>query len=101
MVRIGLRLKDPMLTPSTLNAPVNAARVALFRWGSLIAAVLAAAPAYAQDKAADIPPSKPVSVVYVILFALIVIAMIVGFFWRLWLNERKHKADGNGSENVI
>ena len=101
MVRIGSLSKNPMLTPSTLKAPVNAARVALLRWRSLIAAILAAAPAYAQDKAADIPPSKPVSVVFVILFALVFIGMIVGFFWRLWLNERKHRADGNGSENAI
>jgi hypothetical protein len=43
-----------------------------------------------QDEAAASAPSETVSVVYVVVFAVIFVGMIAGFFIYLWWNE-KHK----------
>ncbi len=45
--------------------------------------------AAAQEEAVH-APSEPVSMVYVVVFALIFFGMIAGFFVFLWWNE-KHK----------
>lgn len=45
--------------------------------------------AAAQEEAVQ-APSEPVSMVYVVLFGVVFVAMIAGFFIYLWWNE-KHK----------
>ena len=45
--------------------------------------------AFAQDGAVSSAPPETVSVTYVILFAVIFVGMIVGFFWYLWRNDEK------------
>jgi len=45
------------------------------------------------DAAANIPPAETVDVIYVILFGVIFVGMIVGFFVLLWRNERKRKLE--------
>ena len=55
-------------------------------------AFLLAASAYAQDeKGAAIPPSDTVSLTWVIVFLVIFIGSIVGFFVYMWWSERKNK----------
>jgi len=39
------------------------------------------------------PPSETVSMIYVVLFCLLFVGMIAGFFVYLWINERKKKQD--------
>jgi hypothetical protein len=36
-------------------------------------------------------PAPTVDVIWVIIFGIIFIGSIVGFFWYLWWNERKQK----------
>jgi hypothetical protein len=89
-----------MRTLTPLKVPVNAARTVLLTGVAFIGVFLVSALAHAQDKA-EIPPSAPVSVVFVVVFAVVFIGMIVGFFWLLWLNERKRRAHGEGSRHVV
>jgi high-affinity Fe2+/Pb2+ permease len=46
--------------------------------------------AVAQD-GANIPPSPTVDIIYVVIFCVLFIGSIVGFFLYVWLNERKKK----------
>ena len=55
--------------------------------------LLAAAAAFAQDEAASSAPPETVSVVYVVLFALVFVGMIAGFFIYLWWCEREVKPE--------
>ena len=38
-------------------------------------------------------PAETVDVIWVIVFGVIFIGSIVGFFWYLWWNERKGKTE--------
>ncbi len=55
--------------------------------------LFAAAAAIAQDEAASSAPPETVSIIYVVLFALVFIGMIAGFFIYLWWNEREVKPE--------
>lgn len=48
--------------------------------------------AAAQEEAAH-APSETVSMVYVVLFGVIFVGMIAGFFIYLWWNEKQKKAE--------
>lgn len=59
---------------------------------SPIAFFLAACAAYAQDeKGAGIPPSDTVSLTWVVVFLVLFVGSIVGFFFYLWWRERNRK----------
>jgi putative effector of murein hydrolase LrgA (UPF0299 family) len=47
--------------------------------------------AAAAQEGASHPPSEPVNVIYVVIFGVLFIGMIAGFFVYLWINERKKK----------
>jgi len=47
--------------------------------------------AAAKEMEAVNAPAPTVDVVWVIVFGVIFIGSIVGFFWYLWWNERKQK----------
>lgn len=59
-----------------------------YKWLSAFAAVVFPAWVVAQEMAVE-KPVETVSTVYVVIFGLIFLGIIVGFFIRLWLNERK------------
>lgn len=61
------------------------------RYLSAMAPFLVVCSAYAQDEGAGIPPAETVSVVWVVVFGVIFVGSIVGFFAYLWWNERKQK----------
>jgi len=66
----------------------------------LAAAVLAvlSSPLFAaatEESTAASAPAETVSVVYVVLFGIVFVGMIVGFFVYLWWNE-SHKQSGDG-----
>ena len=42
----------------------------------------------AMEAGADAPPAEPVSIVWVILFGILFLGMIAGFFVYLWWQER-------------
>jgi hypothetical protein len=47
---------------------------------------------------ADAPADAPIpatNMVGIVIFGLLFVGMCVGFFWYLWLNERKRKQTGN------
>ncbi|MBI3043796.1 MAG: hypothetical protein HYY78_13340 [Betaproteobacteria bacterium] len=46
-----------------------------------------------KDMEAPSAPAETVDMVYVVLFGIIFIGMIVGFFVYLFMNERKAKSD--------
>jgi hypothetical protein len=59
---------------------------------SAVTLFLMSSPLFAAAKEMDPnAPSETVSVVWVIIFGVIFIGSIVGFFWYLWWNERKQK----------
>ncbi|MBI3043052.1 MAG: hypothetical protein HYY78_09530 [Betaproteobacteria bacterium] len=63
------------------------------RYLSALLPFLVVCSAYAQDEgASNIPPAETVSVVWVVVFGVIFVGMIVGFFVYLWWNERKRKS---------
>jgi dipeptide/tripeptide permease len=33
--------------------------------------------------------------VFVVIFGIVFVGMIIGFFWYLWMNERKRKSGGD------
>jgi hypothetical protein len=57
-----------------------------------MASLLVTSLALAQERAADSAPPETVSVIYVVLFGLIFVGMIAGFFVYLWWGERNQKA---------
>lgn len=62
---------------------------------SALFSCLVACAAYAQEGgASDVPPAEPVAMVWVILFGVLFMGMIVGFFVYLWWKER-HRPDGD------
>ena len=46
------------------------------------------------ENAASAPPAEPVSMVYVVLFLALFVAMIVGFFAYMWWADRNKKQGG-------
>lgn len=66
---------------------------------SLAAAALAvlSSPLFAaaEESAAASAPVETVSVVYVIIFGIVFVGMIVGFFAYMWWNESRGKAEDN------
>jgi hypothetical protein len=56
----------------------------------LYSPLLAAAREEAEQRPAEV---ETVSIVYVVLFALAFVGMIVGFFIRLFMNEKKAGAE--------
>lgn len=64
------------------------------RYLSALVSFLVAGSVYAQDEIAGRgPPTETVSLVWVVVFGVIFVGMIVGFFLYLWWNERKKKND--------
>jgi len=62
------------------------------KWLSGIVLLLLSAPllaAVSQGEEGGGPPSEPVDVIWVVVFAVIFFGMIGYFFWYLWQNERK------------
>jgi uncharacterized membrane protein len=57
---------------------------------SLILLAFLSTLAIAQDGASH-PPSPTVDMVYVVIFIVLFLGMIGGFFVYLWMNERKKK----------
>ncbi len=49
----------------------------------------------AQVMVATEKPVETVNVIYVVIFGVVFVGMIAGFFLRLWLNERKNKEEQN------
>jgi hypothetical protein len=49
----------------------------------------------AQEMAATEKHVETVNVIYVVIFGMVFVGMIAGFFLRLWLNERKNKEEQN------
>ncbi len=63
------------------------------RYLSALFSCLVACAAYAQEEAgSSIPPAEPVAIVWVIIFGILFMGMIVGFFVYLWWKER-HRQD--------
>jgi len=59
---------------------------------SAVTLFLMSSPLFAAMKEMDPnAPSETVSMVWVIVFGVLFIGTIVGFFWYLWWNERKQK----------
>jgi len=90
-----------------LNFPSRATtasnRHAIANWISLVGLCLGSLVAHAQEEGARVPPSETVSVVFVVIFGILFVGMIAGFFWYLWMNERKRKPGGdepNGTHGV-
>lgn len=52
---------------------------------------LVACSVYAQDEGASGPLAETVSIVWVIVFGILFVGMIVGFFVYLWWKERQRK----------
>ncbi|MBM3356715.1 MAG: hypothetical protein FJY54_03200 [Betaproteobacteria bacterium] len=52
--------------------------------------------AYAQramDEGVNAAPADTVDVIWVVLFGVVFVGMIAGFFWYMWINDRKHKPE--------
>lgn len=49
--------------------------------------------ALAADEAVSSAPAETVSIVYVIVFGIVFVGMIVGFFAYLWWNESRRKPE--------
>jgi heme/copper-type cytochrome/quinol oxidase subunit 4 len=62
-------------------------------WLMFVATMLPAWVA-AQEMAPE-KPAETVDMIYVIIFGVIFLGMIVGFFIYLWINERKQKKGGD------
>ena len=67
------------------------------RYLSALVPFLVVFSAYAQEEGVGIPPAETVSVVWVVVFGVLFVGMIVGFFLYLWWNERKRNSDEKGS----
>ena len=65
------------------------------RFLSAITLFLMSSPLFAASKEMDAAnaPAETVSMIWVIVFLVIFIGSIVGFFWYLWWNERKGKTE--------
>lgn len=63
------------------------------RYLSAMAPFLVACSTYAQNEGASIPPADTVAVVWVVVFGVIFVGMIVGFFVYLWWKERNRNDD--------
>ena len=62
---------------------------------ALAALSLLVTAAHAADDAVSSAPVETVSVVYVIVFGVVFVGMIVGFFAYLWWNETRRKPEDN------
>ena len=62
---------------------------------SAVTLFLISSPLFAAAKEMDAAnaPAETVSMIWVIVFLVIFIGSIVGFFWYLWWNERKGKTE--------
>jgi protein-S-isoprenylcysteine O-methyltransferase Ste14 len=49
--------------------------------------------AAAKEMGAEIPPSETVDMVWVIVFGVVFVGMIIGFFIYLWHTEKSRKAE--------
>jgi hypothetical protein len=65
----------------------------MYKLLSTFVAVVFPAWAAAQEMATTEKPVETVSVIYVVIFGVIFVGMIAGFFLRLWLNERKNNEE--------
>ena len=65
----------------------------MFRFLSAVMLFLMSGPLFAATKEMEAAnaPAPTVDVIWVIVFGIIFIGSIVGFFWYLWWNERKQK----------
>ena len=65
------------------------------RFLSAVTLFLMSSPLFAAAKEMDAAnaPADTVSMIWVIVFLVIFIGSIVGFFWYLWWNERKGKTE--------
>ena len=65
------------------------------RFLSAVTLFLMSSPLFAAAKEMDAAnaPAETVSMIWVIVFLVIFIGSIVGFFWYLWWNERKGKTE--------
>lgn len=50
------------------------------------------------EGAAESPPPETVDIIWVILFMVVFVGMIVGFFVYLWYRERQRKAAEEGKD---
>lgn len=80
-----------MFSSFSLRTATASTRHAITRWVSLIGLCLGSLVAHAQEEGARVPPSETVSVAFVVIFGILFVGMIAGFFWYLWMNERKRK----------
>jgi dipeptide/tripeptide permease len=64
------------------------------RYPTAITCLLMTCLAYAQDDASSIPPSETVPVLWVVVFGILFVGMIVGFFVYLWWKERGREKNG-------
>jgi hypothetical protein len=58
-----------------------------------MASLLVTSLALAQERGTDSAPPETVSVIYVVLFGVVFVGMIAGFFIYLWWGERKQKSE--------
>ena len=65
------------------------------RFLSAVTLFLMSSPLFAASKEMDAAnaPAETVGMIWVIVFVVLFIGSIVGFFWYLWWNERKGKTE--------
>jgi len=76
-----------------INQRVIALWSLMFKLLSAVTLFLMSSPLFAATKEMEAAnaPAPTVDVIWVIVFGVIFIGSIIGFFWYLWWNERKQK----------
>jgi len=83
----------PVLPRRLINQRVIALWSLMSKFLSAVTLFLMFSPLFAATKEMEAAnaPAPTVDVIWVIVFGVIFIGSIIGFFWYLWWNERKQK----------